>query len=96
MVIAGMFSDFEVCVFAVGVRDEGELQGFGSWSESMFYGEEEFVIISYEVGVAVTEGVKVAGAAQCLSELCAVFLAHVMYEDDGHVELSLYLAQETE
>ena len=85
-----------MCVCAVGARDEGELRGFGSWSESVFYGEEEFVIISYEVGVAVTEGVKIAGAAQCLSELCAVFFAHVMYEDDGHVELSLYLAQEAQ
>ena len=62
----------------------------------MFEGEEELVVFSDEVGVAIAESVKVAGATEGLSELCAVLFAHVMDEDDGHVELSLELSEEAE
>ena len=62
----------------------------------MFEGEEELVVFSDEVGVAIAESVKVAGATEGLPELCAVLFAHVMDEDDGHFELSLELSEEAE
>jgi hypothetical protein len=62
----------------------------------VFHGEEELVCFSYEVGIAVSEGVEVSGASEGLTELCAVLFAHVVDEDDGHLESALQFTQEAE
>lgn len=96
VIVAGVRRDFEVGVRSVVVGDEGEGDGIGFRSEAVFHGEEELVRFSYEVGVGVSEGVEVSGAPEGLAELCAVFFAHVVDEDDGHLEATLQFAQEAQ
>jgi len=84
-----------MCICAVIVGEEIELHGFGGGGEAVLDGEEKPFVFSDEVGVAIAESVEVAGAPEGLSELSSVFFAHVMYEDDGHVELSLQLSEKT-
>jgi len=58
----------------------------------MLDGEHDVLATSCEIGVAISKGMKVAAATQCLAGLCASFLAGVMDQDDGDVESALQLS----
>ena len=74
MVVVVMSRDFEVGTCSVVIGDEGERYWFGGRGEAVLDGEEELVVFSDEVGVAIAESVQVAGATEGLPELSSVFL----------------------